>query len=154
MKKMKWLGMLLVAMMTITMAACGGEENDEPDVPAGPDYSAELPGLWNVWGYTNTTSGDKVNYDGKKGYPEMTVTYNEENENYRFSFKMPSGATTTKTYTLDGDKILLNNKQVATIEKCGSTGTIQMVILWQQDAGDPFTTAAKAPCRVDYGWKR
>lgn len=86
-------------------------------------------------------------------YKYISVTYNERSGDFTFNWlRNPSlGVISSKTYKLNGDKIMEGNTLIGTIEKCNpaSSGSDAMTIVWEIEA-EPFNLGADCRTRAYY----
>ena len=132
-----------------------GSNNGGGNTPS--QYATKIPGTWMQARIDFLSpSGTVTENFNAYSYKFISIAYNERSGNFTFNWlSNPSlSVISSKTYKLNGDKIMEGNTLMGTIEKCNPSSSDwgAMTIIWEVDA-EPFNLGADCRTRGYYTLK-
>ena len=151
---LKLLMLSSICVMAFSVTSCG---DDEPENPGNnnnvtTDYFDEVQGLWMMVQYTDLSTGQTNNLDGKS-YRYCNI-YSEDGKTLYgqyISYPSMSKGKTIKI-EIEGDNILSEGETIGTILQCGKDGSskIELAVEWvaDQEVFNPYPYKC-----VGYYWR-
>ncbi len=108
------LAILLMAVISVSLTACGDDKNDEPDT----DYSSLVKGVW--W-----TNAELFTDDEDEPWIVEEINFASSGKvTYMYTVDNIWGVIAEGNYSIDGNKITASYTSVSVYDKYGNSGTV------------------------------